>query len=425
MVVAGEIRQPEISRSFRIVSGWMKMERGTDLSSSEADATSDRYSMQFNSTAFVSVEETSGSCGPNVSKKPDLKLSPILHDSDRRTVYSRRMVQYKCRGESPLVRNARMDPPHPLSDISEIRAEKSDESTSLSHSVDEMEENSVSDKENNRPGTSTPERNMSIPTHSRSTNSFESRILETLHTNTFSPSVFAITETPPSPEEFKWSIEELSILKPVHITQEEIAQSSYSPDPETEAKIQSILDEYWRNNTCHILSPDVAVKNPLTMGAPETPLCDAVRVQAAFRLKYSTSSPKARPNVTPVSRRTSFIQPQRSKFSQTDITIDPSADVDFSKLLGASCIYNAADDCDDESVFDATASSVGSLRRRLFLGDDDASQAGDVDDDLNASTEHFLDNTQNMVRFDLDEPGKDFGGFADIELSPIKQSPSL
>ncbi|RCN33152.1 hypothetical protein ANCCAN_21028 [Ancylostoma caninum] len=91
-----------------------------------------------------------------------------------------------------------------------------------------MDENNVSDKENNRPGTSTPERSMSIPAHSRSTNSFESRILETLHTNTFSPSVFAITETPPSPEEFKWSIEELSILKPVHITQEEIAQSSYS-----------------------------------------------------------------------------------------------------------------------------------------------------------------------------------------------------
>ncbi|KIH50474.1 hypothetical protein ANCDUO_19447, partial [Ancylostoma duodenale] len=173
-----------------------------------------------------------------------------------------------------------------------------------------MDENNVSDKENNRPGTSTPER-----------------------------------------------------------------------DPETEAKIQSILDEYWRNNTCNILSPDVPVKNPLTMGPPETPLCDAIRVQAAFRMKYSTSSPKARPNVTPVSRRASFIQPHRSKYSQTDITIDPSMDVDFSKLLGASCIYNPADDGDDESVFDATASSVGSLRRRLFLGDD-ASQVGDVDDDL-------------------------------------------
>ncbi|KIH52624.1 hypothetical protein ANCDUO_17272, partial [Ancylostoma duodenale] len=212
----------------------MAMEQGTDLSSSEADATSDRYSMQFNSTAFASMEDTSGSCGPNVSKKPGvdyLKLSPILHDNDRRTIYSRRMVQYKCRGESPLVRSARMDPPHPLSDISEIRAEKSDESTPLSHSTVEMDENNVSDKENNRPGTSTPERfgNMSIPAHSRSTNSFESRILETLHTNTFSPSVFAVTETPTSPEEFKWSIEELSILKPVQITQEEIAQSYYSP----------------------------------------------------------------------------------------------------------------------------------------------------------------------------------------------------
>lgn len=50
--------------------------------------------------------------------------------------------------------------------------------------------------------------------------------------------------------------------------------------------------------------------------------------------------------------------------------------------LGPSCIYNPTDDCDDESVFDATSSSVGSLRRRLFLGEDDASQAGDAEDDM-------------------------------------------
>lgn len=72
------------------------------------------------------------------------------------------------------------------------------------------------------------------------------------------------------------------------------------------------------------------------MGPPETPLCDAIRVQAAFRLKYSTSSPKARPNVASISRRTSFVQPQRSKYSQTEITIDPSTDFDFSKILGNS-----------------------------------------------------------------------------------------
>ncbi|VDM65334.1 unnamed protein product [Strongylus vulgaris] len=373
------------------------MERSLDGSCLDADATGDRFSAQFNSTAFVTVEELDR-CSPKACKKPvdvqgnqitlpvymriNLKLSPILHDNERRTVYGRRMVQYKCRGESPLVKSVRMDPPHPLSDISEIRAEKTDESSS-SHLTDQAEDSSVSNKENERPGTSTPERNTSMPSHSRSTNSFESHILETLHTNTFSPSVFAVPEAPTSPEEFKWSIEELSILKPVHITQEEIAQSSYSPDPETEAKIQSILDEYWRNNTCHIPSPDVPVRNPL-LGGHETPLCDAVRVQAALRLKYSTSSPKARPSVTSVSRRSSFVQPQRSRYSQTEVTIDPSADIDFAKLLGPSYIYNFADDCDDESVFDATASSVGSLRRRLFIGEDDhdSSQNCDVDEDL-------------------------------------------
>ncbi|KAK6747717.1 hypothetical protein RB195_000735 [Necator americanus] len=395
------------------------MERDVDQSSLEVDATYDRFSMQFNSTALVSGEETADPYNSNLSKKPDLKLSPILNDSDRRTVYSRRMAQYKSRGESPLVR---YDPPHPLSDISEICAEKSGESSSLSRSTDQA---GISNKENEPHGTSTPERNASLAPHSRSTNSFESRILETLHTNTFSPSVFAVTETPQSPEEFKWSIEELSILKPVHITQEEIAQSSYSPDPETEAKIQSILDEYWRNNTCHIPSPDVVVKNPMLQGAPETPLCDAVRLQAALRVKYSTSSPKARPNLASISRRNSFVQSYRSKGSQTEVTIDPSADVDFSKLLGLSCIYSSADDCDDESVFNATASSVGSLRRRLFIGDHDASHVDDIDEDLNASCAQFddMENTQNIVRFDLDGLGNGFDRLIDIELSPIKASP--
>ncbi|KHJ96407.1 hypothetical protein OESDEN_03628 [Oesophagostomum dentatum] len=283
----------------------------------------------------------------------------------------------------------------------------------------------------------TLKKNTSIATHSKSTNSFESRILETLHTNTFSPSVFAITESPKSPEEFKWSIEELSILKPAQITQEEIAQSSYSPDPETEAKIQAILDEYWRNNTCHIPSPDVPVRNPLNplLGQPETPLCDAVRVQAAMRMKYSTSSPKARPNVASLSRRNSFIQPCRSKSSQTELTIDPSADIDFAKILvldskkefhylndlGTSCLYNGPDDFDDESVFDATASSTGSLRRRLFAEENDTSRMCDADEELNVTLdEQILDNEGNVVRFDLDGSTSEFDGLADIDLSPIK-----
>ncbi|CAJ0603281.1 unnamed protein product [Cylicocyclus nassatus] len=397
------------------------MERSLDSSCLDADATGDRFSTQFNSTAFVSIEENS--CSPNLCKKPDLKLSPIFHDNERRTLYSKRMVQYKFRGESPLVKNGRLEPAHPLSDISEIRAAETDDSSS--HLTSSIDDDNVSNKENDRPGTSTPDKNVSIPSHSRSLNSFENHILETLHTNTFSPSVFAVPESPASPEEFKWSIEELSILKPVHITQEEIAQSSYSPDPETEAKIQAILDEYWRNNTCHIPSPDAPVRNPL-LGGPETPLCDAVRVQAALRMKYSTSSPKARPSVTSGSRRTSFIQPHRSRSSQTEITINPSADIDFAKLLGTSCVYNSADDCDDESVFDATASSVGSLRRRLFIGEDeqDTSQVCDNDGDMSATNdEPPLDSAGDIVRYDLDGSETAFGGLEDIMLSPIKASP--
>lgn len=274
------------------------------------------------------------------------------------------------------------------------------------------------------PGTSTPGRDTSgqVHLHSRSANSFESRILETLHTNTFSPSVFAIAENPSSPEEFKWSIEQLSILKPAHITDEEIAQSAYSPDPEHEAKLQAILDEYWKNNTCHLPSPDVAVMNPLLMSAPQTPLCDMVRINAAMRMKYSTSSPKSRRNVSNISRRNSFIQSFRSKQTQTEITIAPSVDFDFVRCLGPSCVYNPSEELDEESVFNSTASSVGSLRRRLFLEEDSVSNlcsTTDLDDGDNSCLD---ESSQEVIRYDLDGCGHPLKGLTNIDLSPIKNS---
>ncbi|KAK6051438.1 hypothetical protein COOONC_11055, partial [Cooperia oncophora] len=199
---------------------------------------------------------------------------------------------------------------------------------------------------------------------SRSTNSFESRLLETVHTNTFSPSVFAITESPASPEEFKWSIEELSVLKPAHITQEEIAQSAYSPDPEHEAKIQSILDEYWKNNTCYIPSPDIPVK--------------------------------------------------------TEITIAPSTDFDFARILGPSCIYMSSEDCGEDSVFNATTSSAGSLRRRLFSEEDGVDPSCCSPTDL-GDGDHSINSSIQSIRCDLDGGNQSFDGFSEIDLSPINK----
>ncbi|KAK6040137.1 hypothetical protein COOONC_22358 [Cooperia oncophora] len=134
------------------------MDRGANCSSSETDSTSDRFYAQFNSTALLSLDESSDPCSGNRSKKPDLKLSPILHDSDRRTVFSKRVIRFKCRGESPLVRNSYVESHHQLDEISEIRCEKDDESNGLSNSDNPAFESSEMDKENEAPGTSTPER---------------------------------------------------------------------------------------------------------------------------------------------------------------------------------------------------------------------------------------------------------------------------
>nr|CDJ84520.1 uncharacterized protein LOC100878034 [Haemonchus contortus] len=390
------------------------MDRGANCSSLEADITSDRFSTQLNSTALPSLDESLDPSTCNRSKKPDLKLSPILHDNDRRTVFSKRVIRFKCRGESPLVKNSHLESHHQLDEISEIHYEGGEESSQIPHSVNQTFEISQINKENEAPGTSTPERNASvqIPTHSRCTNSFESRLLETLHTNTFSPSVLAISNSPASPEEFKWSIEELSVLKPAHITDEEIAQSAYSPDPEHEAKIQAILDEYWKNNTCYIPSPDVPVK---------TPLCDMVRISAAMRMKYSTSSPKARPNVSNLSRRGSFVQQPRNKQTQTEVTIAPSVDFDFAQYLGPSCIYLSSEECGDDSVFNTTASSAGSLRRRLFSEEDDAAPAFCSPTDLDNGDQSMDGSNHSIVRFDLDGGRNSFEGFSEIDLSPIEK----
>lgn len=394
------------------------MEKSENNLSLEADGASDRFYTQFNSTTLLSTEETSD---VSLGRKPDLKLSPILCDGDRRTVFSKRMIECKRRSESPLVKSGCEQPLRHLSDISEIHDGNGDESHTFPTSNGKTGDDS--NKENDRPGTSTSLRDMSMDTapHTRSTNSFENRLLETVHTNTFSPSVFAATKTPVSPEEFKWSIEQLSILKPAHITDEEIAQSYQSPDPEYEAKIQSILDEYWRNNTCHIPSPDAPVTNPLVTTASETPLCDMVRISAAMRMKYSTSSPKSRPNLN-VSRRNTSILLVRNRCSQTDITIAPSVHFDFVKFLGPSCVYNSSEECDEESVFNATGSSIGSLRRRLFTDEGDTAPFCGCSEYMpsNENQDHCLNNTQEMVRCELDGYNNSLDDFGDIDLSPIK-----
>uniref|UniRef100_A0A183GAB6 Protein aurora borealis n=1 Tax=Heligmosomoides polygyrus TaxID=6339 RepID=A0A183GAB6_HELPZ len=206
------------------------------------------------------------------------------------------------------------------------------------------------------------EANSKTHTFSRSTNSFESRILETLHTNTFSPSVYAFHEEHISVpcnsvglKEFKWSIEELSMLKPVHISQEEIAQSAYSPL--TLARnifLMHMMFYYFQRSRA---------RGQDTLSAAFVPSHESLRDErlieiAAARMKYSTSSPKSRPNLG---------NSYRSRQSQTEITIAPSVDFDFLLNLfcvGPSCIYNPSEDGED-SVFNASSSSVGSLRRRL------------------------------------------------------------
>uniref|UniRef100_A0A1I7W7W8 Protein aurora borealis n=1 Tax=Heterorhabditis bacteriophora TaxID=37862 RepID=A0A1I7W7W8_HETBA len=387
-----------------------------------------RFKNQLNSTAVVYSDDNSPADRVNKDCcwQPDLKFSPIPHDNDKRSVFSRRMAQFKNRGESPLTKTpTKGDFSRSLVNISEIQYSKTDsESGYRTRNTDDI---SYSQKENQEPGTSTPQRSLyssMVDISSRINNPFDSKLLESIHMNTFSPSVFAVTRSPDEKDkEFKWSIEEMSILKPVHISDEEIAQCKASPDPEHEAKVQSILDEYWKNKTCYVPSPD----GPRLLShfifyqvVHETPLSDVVRARQAILASCSTSSPKTRP----VLGRRNSILTKRNRMSQTDLTIPPNANIDFSKILGDIFVYQDQEESDDEEEFNVSNTSITSLRRRLFT--EDPFEGEEYRKEINMIDCDWLsEGEKSIIRVDLGRSSFSDRKMVNIDLSPIKDDESI
>ncbi|KAK4876342.1 hypothetical protein RN001_012764 [Aquatica leii] len=92
-------------------------------------------------------------------------------------------------------------------------------------------------------------------------NPFESNLTERLHRSVFSPSVFNV-QTSKTEEKFKWTIEDISLLKPADIDEGSVGQfEGVDHDPDVELTAQARIEAYF--NEKHIVpSPfNIAINN--------------------------------------------------------------------------------------------------------------------------------------------------------------------
>nr|CAI5824431.1 unnamed protein product [Callosobruchus analis] len=101
-----------------------------------------------------------------------------------------------------------------------------------------------------------PTRNSSI------FNPFEQQLIHRLHLPVFSPSVFAKVSTPnKSQDKFKWTIEDISSLKPADID-DTVSQHVLEEDPQVESLIQQRIEAFFSSEHVIVPSPDTGSAAP-------------------------------------------------------------------------------------------------------------------------------------------------------------------
>lgn len=99
-----------------------------------------------------------------------------------------------------------------------------------------------------------------------------------------SPSVFATVTTPNKPDDkFKWSIDEISNLKPADIDEGTISQHVFLQDPHTESLVQQKLEKFFSEKSI-VPSPMVEVERVPLVNIADGPIEDAdLTVSRLFR----------------------------------------------------------------------------------------------------------------------------------------------
>lgn len=376
--------------------------------------------MEFNVSSFYDGEESSKHLNSTAleqdeNEQKEWKLSPITAE-ERRTktsIFHKHSHLQSSEFKSPLRTINTTDPSTSGYDSKSTTAGTPQQSSSSEQKMSEL----------------------SSFVANNSLNPFDSIFLNSLHKSiTFSPRLVISSQESGSQqkdgEKFQWSVEQLAILKPAHISDDEIAANYRSPIPEVEEKIQEALNEYWTKNVSYIPSPDgprfvnlthrdgtvttirygEATTSSSNTSEGTTPsLANIIRKKEAVKAAYATSSPKQRP------RNFRNLRQVRNRTCQTELTIPPSMDLDLKKLLGDNFIYQADQEMEDEEVFNVSVSSNFSTRRRLFSTSGQQEEEEEADDVANSSmlsTDDLLLNESSSQAFN-------------DSLSPVRRSQDI
>uniref|UniRef100_A0A1I7UUR1 Protein aurora borealis n=1 Tax=Caenorhabditis tropicalis TaxID=1561998 RepID=A0A1I7UUR1_9PELO len=378
--------------------------------------------MEFNVSSFYEREDAgkqlnSTALEQDENEQKEWKLSPITAETRRGKVpvFNKKVHHSNMEFKSPL---------------KTINFQTTDPSTS-------GYESKSSTKNTHQSSSSDPKLSMSADISSivanSSLNQFDSIFINSLHKSiNFSPRLVISNQESDSQqkecEKFEWSVEQLAILKPAHISDEEIAASYQSPIPEVEEKIQEALNEYWTKNVSYIPSPDgprfvnlthrdgtvttiqyggEAPQSSIASEGTTPSLANLVRRKEAVRAAYATSSPKQRP------RNFRNLRQVRNRTCQTELTIPSNLDLDFKKLLGDEFCYQPDQEIDDEEVFNISVSSNFSTRRRLFST---SGQREDESEDVGNSS--ILSADDNLMNESSSQAFND-------SLSPVRRSEDI
>ncbi|RZC33487.1 BORA N, Rep fac-A C and/or tRNA anti-codon domain containing protein, partial [Asbolus verrucosus] len=214
-------------------------------------------------------------------------------------------------------------------------------------------------------------------------NPFESHLIERLHLPTFSPSVFAQVSTPKTDEKFKWTIDDISSLKPANIDEATISQHVMDQDPTMESLVQEKIDKFFNEKAI----------------AP-SPLNEHVKRVALI------TSPISKPQYS-------------NNYSQTVLTLPPILPKHVEEVLKPYFTYTSPQ---QKSQFDENSS----LYRKLFDFEEHSIHES-VESSPALST--GLSPIQFSPEFNPSSPKRNFGSpiempeLRDCNLSPIGRSP--
>lgn len=182
----------------------------------------------------------------------------------------------------------------------------------------------------NMPNFSTPPSRFA-----RIVNPFETHLIERLHLPTFSPNVFVQNSTPKTEQKFKWTIEDISSLKPADIDETTISQHvCTTDDPQIESLVQQKIETYF--------SEKEIAPSPLNVQINEVPL-----------IKDCSIIEETPPKV--------FNKQTCEGSTQTVLTLPPILPKELEEALKPYFIYNQ-----DQQEINEESMKNSSLYRQLF-----------------------------------------------------------